>query len=132
MRTVKAWHEVYRSAEEAMVLPPFCTLNFANQLTSCPDDFTEYYGLPRRFVVKDVEGTLAKLQKQEDTDGNAQITIEDKGPKVSQLLILSPIAHIDSDTTGVAAWNSFFQRQQEGCYPWHLHDIKPSTRALPC
>lgn len=46
------------------------------------DDFTEYYGLPRRFVVKDVEGTLAKLQKQEDTDGNAQITIEDKGPKV--------------------------------------------------
>lgn len=46
------------------------------------DDFTEYYGLPRRFVVKDVEGTLARLQKQEDTDGNAQITIEDKGPKV--------------------------------------------------
>lgn len=50
---------------------------------SFADDLTEYYELPRRFVIKDVEGTLARLQKQEDTDGNAQITIEDKGPKVS-------------------------------------------------
>ena len=38
--------------------------------------------LPRRFLVN-VQATLDNLQKQEDTDGNMQITIEDSGPKVS-------------------------------------------------
>lgn len=37
--------------------------------------------LLRRFVIQ-VEPTLESLEKQEDSDGNAQITIEDNGPKV--------------------------------------------------
>lgn len=35
----------------------------------------------RRFLIQ-VEPTLESLSKQEDTDGNMQITIEDNGPKV--------------------------------------------------
>lgn len=35
----------------------------------------------RRFLIQ-VEPTLESLSKQEDTDGNMQITIEDHGPKV--------------------------------------------------
>jgi hypothetical protein len=36
---------------------------------------------PRRFLVE-VDTTLEHLRKQEDTDNNYQITIEDRGPKV--------------------------------------------------
>jgi alpha,alpha-trehalase len=36
---------------------------------------------PRRFLVN-VDSTLAHLAKQEDSDNNWQITIEDTGPKV--------------------------------------------------
>jgi hypothetical protein len=39
---------------------------------------------PRRFLIN-VDSTLEALQKQEDTDANMQITIEDNGPKVSLL-----------------------------------------------
>ncbi|EHK98431.1 putative Neutral trehalase [Glarea lozoyensis 74030] len=39
---------------------------------------------PRRFLVN-VDSTLAHLAKQEDTDNNWQITIEDTGPKVLSL-----------------------------------------------
>lgn len=35
----------------------------------------------RRFLIQ-VDPTLESLSKQEDTDGNMQITIEDHGPKV--------------------------------------------------
>lgn len=37
----------------------------------------------RRFLIH-VDSTLESLQKQEDTDNNMQITIEDSGPKVVQ------------------------------------------------
>ena len=37
--------------------------------------------LPRTFLLN-VEATLKSLAEQEDTDGNMQITIEDRGPKV--------------------------------------------------
>lgn len=47
----------------------------------------EYTKLPRNFSVH-VEETLQTLASQEDTDGNMQITIEDKGPKVGILYIL--------------------------------------------
>jgi alpha,alpha-trehalase len=36
---------------------------------------------PRRFQI-DVEKTLETLLAREDSDGNYQITIDDKGPKV--------------------------------------------------
>lgn len=36
---------------------------------------------PRRFLVQ-VDETLKTLLSREDSDGNYQITIEDKGPKV--------------------------------------------------
>lgn len=36
---------------------------------------------PRRFLVQ-VDETLNTLLKREDSDGNYQITIDDKGPKV--------------------------------------------------
>jgi alpha,alpha-trehalase len=39
-------------------------------------------GQPRKFLIK-VDETLESLLKQEDTDQNMQITIEDLGPKVS-------------------------------------------------
>jgi alpha,alpha-trehalase len=39
---------------------------------------------PRRFLVE-VDTTLEHLRKQEDTDNNYQITIEDRGPKVFAL-----------------------------------------------
>ena len=34
----------------------------------------------------DVEQTIKNLNEQEDTDGNFQITIEDNGPKVSEVI----------------------------------------------
>lgn len=49
-------------------------------LTHEPKDETTL--LPRKFLVH-VAATLESLRKQEDTDGNWQITIEDSGPKVS-------------------------------------------------
>ncbi|RFU36178.1 hypothetical protein B7463_g177, partial [Scytalidium lignicola] len=45
-------------------------------------DETPY--LPRKFLIQ-VEATLESLARQEDTDNNMQITIEDNGPKVLSL-----------------------------------------------
>jgi neutral trehalase len=42
-----------------------------------------------KFLI-DVEKTIKNLQDQEDTDGNFQITIEDNGPKVSEMVGTSP------------------------------------------
>jgi len=47
----------------------------------CSDETTL---LPSRFAL-DVDKTIQSLQEQEDTDGNFQITIEDNGPKVSEM-----------------------------------------------
>lgn len=44
----------------------------------------ETHTVPRRFLV-DVDKTLEVLLRNEDTDGNMQITIEDSGPKVLTL-----------------------------------------------
>lgn len=58
-----------------------CHLGQLHLLTksACADETT----LPgnRRFLIQ-VDATLESLSKQEDTDGNMQITIEDNGPKV--------------------------------------------------
>lgn len=39
----------------------------------------------RRFFIKDIDGTLEELLRNEDTDENFQITVEDNGPKVITL-----------------------------------------------
>ncbi|RDW91305.1 trehalase [Coleophoma crateriformis] len=57
--------------------------------------------LVRKFVIQ-VEPTLESLEKQEDTDGNAQITIEDNGPRVFSL--------------GTAASNGFNRFDVRGTY----------------
>ncbi|GMM36743.1 alpha,alpha-trehalase [Saccharomycopsis crataegensis] len=49
---------------------------------SSEDDMA--YG-SRRFLISDIDGTLETLLKNEDTDQNHQITIEDTGPKVLKL-----------------------------------------------
>ncbi|TAQ89389.1 hypothetical protein B7494_g2280 [Chlorociboria aeruginascens] len=55
----------------------------------------------RKFLVQ-VDATLESLQKQEDTDNNMQITIEDSGPKVMSL--------------GTAASNGFNRFDIRGTY----------------
>ncbi|GMG31105.1 unnamed protein product [Ambrosiozyma monospora] len=39
----------------------------------------------KRFFISDIDATLEELLRNEDTDGNCQITIDDKGPKVLKL-----------------------------------------------
>lgn len=55
-----------------------CVAQFANIPTDAQGN------APRRFLIN-VEDTLKKLLKAEDTDNNVQITIEDKGPKQFEL-----------------------------------------------
>lgn len=55
-----------------------------------PDESTIPHS--RRFLIQ-VEPTLQSLQSQEDTDGNMQITIEDNGPKVSELRVTWLVGH---------------------------------------
>lgn len=57
---------------------------------------------PRRFFIPDVDDTLDQLLKNEDTDHNCQITIEDSGPKVLKL--------------GTADSNGFKQFDVRGTY----------------
>lgn len=54
---------------------------FFGTLPSRRGSHDEASGQPRKFLIE-VEETLATLLKQEDTDQNMQITIEDLGPKV--------------------------------------------------
>lgn len=51
--------------------------------------------LPRKFLIN-VESTLQSLQKQEDTDENCQITIEDNGPKARSIVILASTCIVNS------------------------------------
>jgi alpha,alpha-trehalase len=52
----------------------------------------EASGQPRKFLIN-VDETLEALLKQEDTDSNMQITIEDLGPKVGSLVPLARDNH---------------------------------------
>lgn len=45
----------------------------------------DYHARSRKFYINDIELTLQELLKNEDTDHNFQITIEDSGPKVIKL-----------------------------------------------
>jgi alpha,alpha-trehalase len=54
---------------------------------------------PRRFLIQ-VEPTLKTLLSREDSDGNYQITIDDKGPKVLSLGTLASNAHNKFDVRG--------------------------------
>lgn len=54
---------------------------FHYRRASMDDSFVK----PRKFYINDIEMTLNELLKNEDTDHNYQITIEDNGPKVIKL-----------------------------------------------
>ncbi|GME72683.1 unnamed protein product [Ambrosiozyma monospora] len=56
----------------------------------------------KRFFISDIDATLEELLRNEDTDGNCQITIDDKGPKVLKL--------------GTANSNGFKQYDIRGTY----------------
>lgn len=62
----------------------------------------------RRFLI-DVETTLENLKKQEDTDGNMQITIEDNGPKVFTLRTASSNGHNRFDIRGTYMLSNLMQ-----------------------
>jgi len=62
-----------------MVSSPTATRADLNVLTS---DATDESTLGHLKFLIHVDSTLENLQKQEDTDNNFQITIEDSGPKV--------------------------------------------------
>ncbi|ODV75125.1 alpha,alpha-trehalase [Cyberlindnera jadinii NRRL Y-1542] len=56
----------------------------------------------RRFFISDIDATLSELLRNEDTDNNCQITIEDTGPKVLKL--------------GTVNSNGFNQKDIRGTY----------------
>lgn len=58
--------------------------------------------VPKRFLIKDIDTTLEELLKNEDTDHNFQITIDDSGPKTLLL--------------GTANSNGFRQSAIRGTY----------------
>lgn len=60
------------------------------------------YNRPRRFYISNIDQTLDELLRNEDTDHNYQITIEDAGPKVLRL--------------GTANSNGFRQQFVRGTY----------------
>ncbi|KAL5373240.1 hypothetical protein DPSP01_012871 [Paraphaeosphaeria sporulosa] len=63
---------------------------------------------PRRFLVQ-VEPTLKTLLAREDSDGNYQITIDDKGPKVLSLGTLASNAHNKFDVRGTYMLSNLLQ-----------------------
>ncbi|KAJ4318299.1 alpha,alpha-trehalase nth1 [Neodidymelliopsis sp. IMI 364377] len=63
---------------------------------------------PRRFLVQ-VDETLKTLLSREDSDGNYQITIDDKGPKVLSLGTLASNAHNKFDVRGTYMLSNLLQ-----------------------
>jgi alpha,alpha-trehalase len=63
---------------------------------------------PRRFLVQ-VDETLKTLLSREDPDGNYQITIDDKGPKVLSLGTLASNAHNKFDVRGTYMLSNLLQ-----------------------
>jgi alpha,alpha-trehalase len=63
---------------------------------------------PRRFLIQ-VEPTLKTLLSREDSDGNYQITIDDKGPKVLSLGTLASNAHNKFDVRGTYMLSNLLQ-----------------------
>ncbi|KAF9697814.1 hypothetical protein EKO04_004180 [Ascochyta lentis] len=63
---------------------------------------------PRRFLVQ-VDETLKTLLSREDSDGNYQITIDDKGPKVLSLGTLGSNAHNKFDVRGTYMLSNLLQ-----------------------
>jgi len=63
---------------------------------------------PRRFLIQ-VEPTLKTLLSREDSDGNYQITIDDKGPKVLSLGTLASNAYNKFDVRGTYMLSNLLQ-----------------------
>ncbi|KAM5513573.1 trehalase [Fusarium oxysporum f. sp. phaseoli] len=66
------------------------------------------YTYPRRFLIQ-VDVVLESLQKQEDTDKNMQITIEDNGPKVLTLRTAASGGHNRFDVRGTYMLSNLLQ-----------------------
>ena len=62
----------------------------------------------RKFLIQ-VEPTLENLRKQEDTDGNMQITIEDRGPKVLSLRTAASAGHNRFEVRGTYMLSNLLQ-----------------------
>lgn len=62
----------------------------------------------RTFII-DVETTKDELLKQEDTDGNCQITVQDKGPKKFHLGSLSSMGLIKYEIRGTYRLSNLLQ-----------------------
>ncbi|VUC37880.1 unnamed protein product [Clonostachys rosea] len=62
----------------------------------------------RQFLI-DVDATLENLRRQEDTDGDVQITIEDNGPKVFHLRTATSAGHNSQDIRGTYMLSNLLQ-----------------------
>lgn len=70
-----------------------------------PDEFSH----TNAQVLVDVDQTLENLARQEDTDGNMQITIEDKGPKVMALRTAASAGHNRIEVRGTYMLSNLLQ-----------------------
>lgn len=78
----------------------------ANEVSNMPVDESTLGH--RKFLVQ-VDATLESLKAQEDTDGNMQITIEDKGPKVITLRTAKSNGHNRFDVRGTYMLSNLLQ-----------------------
>ncbi|KAF4768131.1 hypothetical protein HAV15_002436 [Penicillium sp. str.  len=81
---------------------------FFGTLPSRRGSHDEASGQPRKFLIE-VEETLAALLKQEDTDQNMQITIEDLGPKVISVGTAASSGHKRVDVRGTYMLSNLLQ-----------------------
>ncbi|CAP97655.1 alpha,alpha-trehalase nth1 [Penicillium rubens] len=81
---------------------------FFGTLPSRRGSHDEASGQPRKFLIE-VEETLATLLKQEDTDQNMQITIEDLGPKVISVGTAASSGHKRVDVRGTYMLSNLLQ-----------------------
>ncbi|KAJ5393410.1 uncharacterized protein N7487_011051 [Penicillium crustosum] len=81
---------------------------FFGTLPSRRGSHDEASGQPRKFLIE-VDETLAALLKQEDTDQNMQITIEDLGPKVMSVGTAASSGHKRVDVRGTYMLSNLLQ-----------------------
>ncbi|KAJ5942138.1 hypothetical protein N7516_002306 [Penicillium verrucosum] len=81
---------------------------FFGTLPSRRGSHDEASGQPRKFLIE-VDNTLATLLKQEDTDQNMQITIEDLGPKVISVGTAASSGHKRVDVRGTYMLSNLLQ-----------------------
>lgn len=80
--------------------------NYPIKRRSSEDDL--FFGA-RRFLISDIDATLETLLKNEDTDQNHQITIEDTGPKVLKLGTANSNGYNQYDVRGTYMLSNLLQ-----------------------